>query len=385
MMEVYFDNSATTACSEGVINIVTEVMRKAYGNPSSMHNKGVEAEKYCKTAAEQIAGQLKVSPKEILFTSGGTESNNLAIKGVAYAYRRTGNHIITSRVEHASVLRVVAELEKEGFDVTYLNVDKYGCIDLEEYEKSLREDTILTTVMMVNNEIGTRQPIEEMTAIKRRVCPNSFFHTDAVQGFGKYRVNPVKMGVDLLSISGHKFHGPKGIGALYIKNNVRIVAQIVGGGQQNDLRSGTHPVPGIAGIGLAAKEAYDDFDKKVSKLYELKKHLSEELLKIEGVKLLGPQAEAGAPHIVSASFAPVRSEVLLHSLESKGIYVSSGSACSTNKPGHSGTIKAIGTDSKDADSVIRFSFCETNTIEEIDYCIEALNELLPKLKRYSRK
>lgn len=385
MREIYFDNSATTVCSEGVINIVTEVMRNAYGNPSSMHNKGVEAENYCKNAAEQLANELKVSPKEILFTSGGTESNNLAIKGVAYAYRRTGNHIITSKVEHPSVSKVVNELEKEGFDVTYLTVDKTGRIDLDEYEKSLRPDTILTTVMMVNNEIGTRQPIEEMVAIKKRVCPNSFFHTDAVQGFGKYKAHPNKMGVDLLSISGHKFHGPKGIGALYIKNSVRVIPQMIGGGQQNDLRSGTHPVPGIAGLGLAAKEAYVDFDKKTEYLYGLKAHLREGLSKIDGVRLLGPELMEGAPHIVSATFAPVRSEVLLHSLETKGIYVSSGSACSTNKPGYSNTILAIGTDKKEADSVIRFSLCDINTIEEIDYCLEVLNEMLPKLKKYSRK
>lgn len=385
MREIYFDNSATTVCSEGVINIVTEVMRNSYGNPSSMHNKGVEAENYCKEAAVRLADELKVSPKEILFTSGGTESNNLAIKGVAYAYRRTGNHIITSKVEHPSVLKVVADLEKEGFDVTYLTVDGTGRINLEEYEKSLRPDTILTTVMMVNNEIGTRQPIEEMAAIKKKVCPKSFFHTDAVQGFGKYRVHPVKMGVDLLSISAHKFHGPKGIGALYIKNNVRIIPQILGGGQQNDLRSGTHPVPGIAGLGLAAKEVYEDFENKQKYLYDLKKHLVSGLETIDGVRILGPSVEEGAPHIVSAAFSPVRSEVLLHSLEAKWIYVSGGSACSTNKPGHSNTIKAIGTDAKDSDSVIRFSLCDLNTVEEIDYCIEVLNEMLPKLKKYSRK
>lgn len=385
MREVYLDNSATTRCSEGVIEAMTEVMRNAYGNPSSKHNKGVEAENYCKKATEMLAAELKCQPKEILFTSCGTESNNLAIKGIVYAYHRTGKHIITSKVEHPSVSKVVAELEKEGFEVTYLNVDKNGMVDVSEYESVLRPDTILTTIMMVNNEVGSRQPIEELAAVKKRVCPNSFFHTDAVQGFGKYKVHPTKMGVDLLSISGHKFHGPKGIGALYIKNGVRIKPQMLGGGQQNDLRSGTHAVPGIVGLGQAAKEAYEDFDKKTEYLYECKKHLREGLLTIEGVKLLGPDAKGGAPHIVSASFAPVRSEVLLHALEAKGIYVSSGSACSSNKPGLSNTILAIGTPREKADSVIRFSLCEDNTIEEMDYCIETLKEMLPKLKKYSRK
>lgn len=385
MREIYLDNSATTKCSEGVISIVSEAMRNAYGNPSSMHNKGVEAENYCKKAAEILATELKVQPKEIVFTSGGTESNNLAIKGVAYAYRRTGNHIITTKVEHPSVLKVVKQLEDEGFEVTYLSVDKTGKVSLEEYERVLRKDTILTTIMMVNNEIGSRQPIEELATIKKRVCPGSFFHTDAVQGFAKYKVHPNRMGIDLLSISGHKFHGPKGIGALYIRNGVRVIPQMIGGGQQNDLRSGTHPVPGIAGLGQAVLEAYTDFDEKIRHLYECKSYLTEKLSEIEGVRILGPKINDGAPHIVSAAFPPVRSEVLLHSLETKGIYVSSGSACSTNKPGLSNTVMAIGTDKSTADSVIRFSLTEDNTIDEIEYCIQVLKDMLIKLKKYSRK
>lgn len=385
MREVYFDNSATTRCSQGVIEIVTKVMRDDYGNPSSMHNMGVRAENYCKKTAEILANLLKVQPKEIVFTSCGTESNNLAIRGVAHAYKRVGNHIITSVVEHPSVLKVVKQLEEEGFEVTYLDVDKNGLIDVKTYESALRDDTILTTIMMVNNEIGTRQPIEELAAIKKKVAPKSFFHTDAVQGFGKYKIHPSKMGVDLLSISGHKFHGPKGIGALYIRNGVRVISQMLGGGQQNDLRSGTHPVPGIAGLGQAALEAYTDFDEKIKKLYQCKSYLVEKLREIEGVVILGPSVDDGAPHIVSAAFPPVRSEVLLHALEDKGIYVSSGSACSSNRPGHSSTIKAIGTDTTLSESVIRFSMSDENEKEDVDYTVAVLNELLPKLRKYSRK
>lgn len=385
MREVYFDNSATTRCSEGVISVMNSVMREAYGNPSSMHNKGVEAERYCREAAEILAKELKVSAKEILFTSGGTESNNLAIKGIAHAYHRAGKHIISSKIEHPSVLRVLNFLETQGFEITYLNVDSRGMVNPGEYEKVIRPDTILTSIMLVNNEIGSRQPIEELTAIKRKLCPNSFFHTDAVQGFAKFRVHPNKLGVDALSISGHKFHGPKGIGALYIRNGVRIIPEMLGGGQQNDLRSGTHPVPGIAGLGEAVKEAYSDFDNTVNRIFECKKHLCECLSEIEGVKILGPDLENAACHIVSVSFSPVRSEVLLHALEAKGIYVSSGSACSSNKPGYSNTVLAIGVDKSEADSVIRFSLSKENTLDDVDYCVDVLNEVLPKLKKYSRK
>lgn len=385
MKEIYFDNSATSKCSEGVIAVVTETMRNAYGNPSSMHNKGVEAENYCKNAAEILAKELKVQPKEILFTSGGTESNNLAIKGVAYAYRRTGNHIITSKIEHPSVLKVVKQLESEGFEITYLTVDKEGRVSPDDYEKALRPDTILTTIMMVNNEIGSVQPIDELVRIKKKVAPHSIFHTDAVQGFAKYRILPVKSGIDLLSISAHKFHGPKGIGALYVRNGIRLVSQMLGGGQQNDLRSGTHPVPGIAGLGQAVKEAYTDFEEKIKHIYDCKNYFINRLSEIEDVYIIGPKPEDGAPHIISASFPPVRSEVILHSLETKGIYVSSGSACASNRPGYSHTLKAIGIDQQLADSVIRFSLSEENTREEIDYCIDVLNEILPKLKKYSRK
>lgn len=385
MKEIYFDNSATTKCSEGVISIVTQVMSNDYGNPSSMHQKGVEAEKYCKDAAEILAKELKCSPKEIIFTSGGTESDNLAIKGVAYAYRRTGNHIITSKIEHPAVLNVVKQLEKEGFEVTYLNVDKTGCVSVEDYERALRPDTILTTIMMVNNEIGSVQPIEALVKIKKKVVPNSFFHTDAIQSFGKYRISASKLGVDLISISAHKFHGPKGIGALYVRNGVRLISQMLGGGQQNDLRSGTHPVPGIAGMGQAVKEIYTDFESKTEYLYNCKKYFIDKLKGIKDVHIIGPAADEGAPHIISAAFPPVRSEVLLHSLEAKGIYVSSGSACASNKPGYSSTLKAIGIEQRLADSVIRFSLSNLNTKEEIDYCVDLINEILPKLKKYSRK
>ena len=385
MKEVYFDNSATTACSEGVIRIVSEVMRDAYGNPSSMHMMGVEAEKYCKNAAQTLADLLKVSPDEILFTSGGTESNNLAIKGAAYAYQRLGRHIITTQVEHPSVYNVTAQLEKEGFEVSYLPVNAEGIVEPQSYLNALRADTILTSIMTVNNEIGSRQPVEELAKIKNDNNPDSIFHTDAVQAFSKYRIYPAKAGIDLLSVSGHKFHAPKGVGALYIRKGVRVIPQILGGGQQHAMRSGTHPVPQIAGLGLAAAEAYTDFENKISHLCGLREYMIDALMKIEGVVLIGPSKENSAPHIVSAAFPPVRSEVLLHALEDKGIYVSSGSACSSNSAEASKTIRAIGIGKPLSDSVIRFSFCNTNTFEEIEYCIEMLKALLPILKKYARR
>ena len=386
MKEVYFDNAATSRCSEGVVRIVNQMMLEAYGNPSSMHGKGVEAEKYCRTAAETLAACLKVSPEEILFTSGGTESNNQAIKGAAYAYQRRGKHLITTQIEHPSVYRVMEGLEKEGFCVTYLPVNNDGLVEAETFQNALRDDTILTSIMTVNNETGARQPVELLAKIQKTQVPGALFHTDAVQGFAKYRLSPAKSGIDLLSISGHKFHGPKGIGALYIRKGVRIVPLLEGGGQQNGLRSGTHPVPLIAGLGQAAAEAYQGFDEKIKHLYTLKKCLTDGLSDMEDVYLLGTQdPKVSAPHIVSAAFVPVRSEVLLHALEEKGIYVSSGSACSSHNTRTSRTVSALGVEKAMADSVIRFSFCENNTTEEVQYCLETLQEILPVLKKYARR
>ena len=384
-MEAYLDNSATTRCLESVKDIVVKTMMEDYGNPSSRHRKGVEAERYLKEARETIAATMKVSEKEIFFTSGGTESNNWALIGAALANRRAGNHIITSAIEHAAVIQPMMYLEELGFCVTYLPVDGQGHVSLEDLKAALCQETILVSIMYVNNEMGAVEPIEEIGKIVKGYRPDILFHVDAIQAYGKYRIYPKRLGIDLLSVSGHKIHGPKGTGFLFVKEKTKIRPLILGGGQQRGMRSGTDNVPGIAGLGVAAGEAYQNFDKKVGHMYELKHRMSKGLCKLPEVTLKSDDGESSAPHIVSASFRGVRSEVLLHALEDRGIYVSSGSACSSNKKLPVSTVlKEIHLERELLETTLRFSFCEQTTVEEIDYCLEALGELLPVLRRYTR-
>ena len=387
-MEAYLDNSATTRCFDEVAQSMANIMMKVYGNPSSMHMMGVNAENEIKQAKETLAGLLKVSEKEILFTSGGTESDNLALIGCALANRRKGMHLITTKVEHPAILETMKYLEEQGFSVTYLDVDKYGRVSVEDVKTALTKETILVSIMHVNNEIGAVMPIEEIGAAIKNYDPSILFHVDAVQSFGKYKLHPKKMKIDLISVSAHKIHGPKGVGFLYINEKVKIKPIIFGGGQQKGLRSGTENVPGIAGLGLAAKLIYNDFDNSINKLYELKEHLAEELNGMEDVSVNGipcGDVRQSAPHVISASFRGVRAEVLLHALEAKGIYVSSGSACASNKPATSATLVAIGLDKDLLDSTIRFSLSVESTMEEIDYTISVLKDEIVKLKKYSRR
>ena len=383
-MEVYFDNSATTRCYDSVKDIVVKAMTEDFGNPSAMHLKGVEAEKYIKSSAESLARLLKVQEKEILFTSGGTESDNLALIGATLANKRSGNHIITTSVEHPAVSQPALFLQEQGFEVTYLPVDSRGVVKMDALKAVLREDTILVSVMYVNNEVGAVEPIEEISRIIKAKNPSVIFHVDAIQAYGKYVIRPKKQGIDLLSVSGHKIHGPKGVGFLYIRSGVKIKPLIYGGGQQNNLRSGTENVPGAAGLGVAAKEMYTDHEEKIRRLTELKDYMIDRLGEIEGTLVNSKKGTESAPQIVSVSFEGVRSEVLLHALEDKEIYVSSGSACSSHHPGISGTLKGIGLAQKYLDATIRISFGIFNTKEEIDYCIDTLKELLPVLRRYQR-
>lgn len=383
-MEAYFDNSATTRVLDPVREAVVKTMTQDYGNPSSRHKKGMEAEGYIKEAAEIIAGTLKVSPKEIIFTSGGSESNNMALIETAMANRRAGNHIISTAIEHASVYNPLAFLEEQGFEITYLPVDARGHISLEALKEAIRPETILVSVMYVNNEIGAVEPIEEISRVIRKQNPDILFHVDAIQAYGKFVIRPKRQGIDLLSVSGHKIHGPKGVGFLYVDQRVKIRPLIYGGGQQRGMRSGTENVPGIAGLGAAAKEMYTNHKEKVKALQDLKDYMLERLGEVEGVTLNSFPGEESAPQIVSASFAEIRSEVLLHALEEKEIYVSSGSACSSNHPAVSGTLKGIGLKPELLDATLRFSFGLFNTREEVDYCVEVLKELLPVLRRYTR-
>jgi len=393
-MEAYFDNSATTRVDEKVIDIVERVMREDFGNPSSKHMKGVEAEKYLRTARNQIAGILKVSEKEIIFTSGGTESNNMAVIGAAMARKRRGKHIIATCFEHPSVLEPLKYLEHyvcpdgESFEITYLPVNNKGHISLEDLGNAVRNDTILVTAMMVNNETGAVQDTAAIGRIVKEKNPDCIYHTDVIQAFGKYEIFPRKMNIDMLSVSGHKFHGPKGTGFLYKNEKVRIEPLILGGGQQKGMRSGTDNVPGIAGIGLAAETAYSNLDSNVHHLLELKNALMQGLTRLNPgqresyIKINSSPGYESAPHIVSVTFFPVKSEVMLHALEERGIYVSSGSACSSNKPGLSGTLQSVGLTKKEADCTIRFSFSKYNTLEEVDYALGQISDVYNMLKRF---
>lgn len=384
-MEAYLDNSATTRCLERVTDRMVRAMREDYGNPSSLHTKGVEAEHSIRSAKEFFADNLKVNEKEIFFTSGGTESNNLALLGTAYANQRAGKHLITSAIEHPSVQNTMKHLESQGFRVTFLPVNAEGIVSLEALREALCEETILVSVMHVNNEIGSVQPLEEIAGILRGQARKPLFHVDAIQSYGKYRIHPKKTGIDLLSVSGHKIHGPKGVGVLYVNEKVKIRPVIFGGEQQKGLRSGTENVPGIAGIAEAAAACYEGLDEKAAKLYQLKERFVSGIRALEGTVLNGPEGRAGAPHIVSVSFEGVKSEVLLHALEEKGIYVSAGSACSSNRPAVSHTLQGIGVKKELLGSTLRFSFSFETEEAQIDYCLQELKTLLPVLRRYVRR
>lgn len=384
-MEVYFDNAATTRCEKRAAELMQRILLEDYGNPSSLHKKGMEAEAHMKTAASQLARILKVAEKELIFTSGGTESNNLALIGTALANRRAGKHIITTEIEHASVYNPLIFLEEQGFEVTYLPVDHAGVLSLEALEQAVRDDTILVSMMHVNNEIGTIEPVEQAAELIHEKNPGTLIHVDAIQSFGKLRIYPRRMGIDLLSASGHKIHGPKGVGFLYVKERTKIKPFIYGGGQQKNMRSGTENVAGVAALGAAAETIHENFDEKIARLYELRAYFAEKLQALEGVTLNGASGEKSAPHIVSAAFAGIRAEVLLHALEGRGIYVSTGSACSSNHPAISGTLRAIGVKRELLDATVRFSMSVESTREEADYVIGQLAELLPQLRRFCRR
>ena len=344
-MECYLDNAATTRPFSEVCDLVTRVMYEDFGNPSSLHMKGVIAERYVRQAREQIAKTLKCAAKNIVFTSGGTESNNMALIGSALANARAGKHIITTCFEHAAVYEPLLYLEKMGYEVTYLPVDSMGHVSEETLENALRKDTILVSTMLVNNEVGAILDVEKFSKIVKAFNKDIIFHVDAIQAYGKMNIYPKRMGIDLLSVSGHKIHGPKGTGFLYIGDKVKIHPYIHGGGQQQGMRSGTENVPGIAGLSLAAEKMYANLEENRKHLYELKQYFVSHIGEVDGAVVNACDASAveeTAPHIVSVSFDGVRSEVLLHALEEKEIYVSAGSACSSNKPAPSKTLQGIG-------------------------------------------
>ena len=393
-MECYLDNAATTRPLDNVIDIMNETMKISYANPSSKHIKGFEAERFVEEAREKIAKTLKAKKSEIIFTSCGTESNNQAIIMGAATRKRYGNKIVTTCFEHASVYQSMEVLAKEGYDITYLPVDKLGHIKDEDLLNAIDNETIMLSFMLVNNEIGALADAEHIIKLAREKNPDILIHIDAIQGYGKFEINTKKLGADFISVSGHKFHAPKGIGFLYVRDGVRITPYIVGGGQQKNLRSGTLNVPGIAAIGAAAESMYTNHKEKIDKLYGIKEKFVRDLLEafpdctINGVDITGDLAaniRETAPQIVSVSFKNVKAEVLLHALEEKGIYVSSGSACSSHHPDYSGTLKGIGLDEALLDSTLRFSFGMFTEQEMTDYAIEMLKELVPTLSKYRRR
>ncbi len=391
-MEIYLDHAATTWVYPQVADRITGILCGKFGNPSSMHKKGYEAEKIVRESAKTLAGILKTQEKEIYFTSGGTESNNWALWGAAQAAKRRGRRIITSAVEHPSVSAPLEVLEKQGFEVVRIGVDDKGILDPAELEKAVNEETILVSVMLVNNEIGAVQDVREISRRVKERKPDVLFHVDAIQAFGKQEIHPKQMGIDLLSVSGHKIHGPKGSGFLYVSDKARILPLLYGGGQQNGMRSGTDNVPGIAGLAAAAEKMYDNLSENTARMKAARDMLAAGIRHLEKTVIHGPlgAAEEGqdpadaAPHIVNASFLGIRSEVLLHALEERGIYISAGSACSSHKRAPSPTLSAIGCSKAELESAVRFSFCEETAAEEIEETLRALSELVPMLRRYTR-
>lgn len=384
-MEAYLDNSATTRVLPEVVELMNKIYLEDYGNPSSKHLKGIESERYILDAKEIIAKTLKAKPEEILFTSGGTESDNTALFGVMRANTRRGKHMITTMIEHHAILATAHQLEKEGYEVTYLPVDKYGQVSPESLKEAIRPDTVLVSVMHTNNEIGSVNNLEELSKVVKDANPEIYFHTDAVQGYTKSIIIPKRLGIDLLSVSGHKIHGPKGVGFLYVNEKVKMNPFVYGGGQQSGRRSGTENVPGIAGMALAAKTLYDDFDNEINKLYELKDYLVNRLSDIEGTVINGHTGRDSAPHIVSVSVRGVRAEVLLHALEEKGVYVSSGSACASNRNTVSETLASINIERDLLDSTIRLSFSIFTTMDEVKYAADCIEEIIPELRKYTRR
>lgn len=387
MDEVYLDNGATTRPSEGVIKKMTEVLQVAYGNPSSLHRKGQQAEQYVKEARNCIAQALRVPDTTLYFTSGATESSNTAILGVASCLGKRGRHILTAKGEHPATSEPLARLQEKGFEIEYIDLDEYGRIRLESLEKKLRNDTILVTCLHVNNETGVIQPVDQMGEIIHTRSPLAVFHVDAVQSFGKLRLDPIQWKIDLMSTSAHKIHGPKGCGFLYIRRDLYLPSLLVGGGQERHFRSGTENVPGIAGYGEAVREAYAHREDACRHMQQLKERLYNGLTqRIDGITINGAPMEDSAPHVLNLRIRDVRSEVLLHALEEYGVYISSGSACSSNKPEQkSPALHALGLDAEAVDQSVRISFSRMNTEEDIDTCIAAMETVIPMLRRFTPK
>ena len=384
-MKAYLDNAATTSVDAKAVEVMERAFREDFANPSSLHKMGFEAEQYVKSARDTFSRLLKCGKKNLVFTSGGTEGNNTAIVGTALFKESRGKHILVSAIEHPSVSEPVKFLKGRGWDIEVLPVDSEGYVSAEDLKQRIRSDTVLVSVMHVNNEIGTVEPVEELGAVVREANPDCFFHVDDIQGFGKIGLDIKKAGIDFLTASAHKIHGPKGSGLLYISDRASHIPPFMqGGGQQDGLRSGTVNVPGIAGFECAAGIAFEGMDEAFERVRGLKKSFLSGLSDIEGISLKGP--EEGSPYITSLTVEGIRAEVLLHALEEYDIFISSGSACASNKAHKvSPTLSGIGASKEDMESTVRFSFSRETTAEETEYTVDALHTIIPGLRRFKRR
>lgn len=380
VMEIYFDNSATTKPYDEVIEVIAETMKNYYGNPSSAHRLGLISETKMSESREILAKTINCTKEEIIFTSGGSESNNFLIRG----FVKEGSHIITTKIEHPSVLNMCKELEKSGVMVTYLNVDNRGKINISELENSICKDTQVVSIMHVNNEIGTLQDIYSIGKLIKEKSSRIKFHVDAVQSYGKYKIDVQKAKIDLMSVSSHKIHGPRGIGFAYVRKGLVPKPLIFGGGQERNLRSGTENLASMSGFAKAAEIIYENREQNYIKILDLKSYFISRLQSIDNIKINSPISEDFSPYVLSVSFIGVRSEVLLHLLEEGGIYVSTGSACSSKDTKDSHVLKSIGLKDKEIKGTIRFSFSEYNTREEVDYTIDVLDKSLRFLRRVGK-
>ena len=382
---IYFDNAATTRAADEVAERVRYMLLENFGNPSAQSMMGVRAENELNDARKIMAKSINALPEEIYFTSGGTEDDNWAIFGTAEGYKRSGKHMITTSIEHPAVAEPMERLRQKGWEVTVLDVDKNGYIDLDALRDSIREDTVLVSIILVNNEVGTIQDASAVGKLIKEKNPNTLFHADAVQAFGKYPIDVRKMGIDMLSMSGHKIHGPKGVGFFYMKKGLKVRPIIYGGGQERGQRSATENTPGIVGLAKAVELAMENMEKSHNTVMEIKKTLADGILKeIPKTHINGPSIEEASPYVLNVSFNGLRSEVLLHALEEKEIYVSAGSACSSKKKGGSHVLRSLGLSEERIEGAIRFSFCRYNTVEEALFCLEVLKEKTAFLRKYMR-
>lgn len=383
-MQIYFDNSATTPVLSAVAEIYQHVSNDCFGNPSSLHRLGVTSEKAIRCSRQAIAASLSCSENEIYFTSGGTEGNNLLLQGIARAHGKRKRHIITSPIEHPSVGKVFKMLGKEGYDIEMLPVDRLGQIDMSYLQNAIREDTLLVSIMHVNNEVGTSQKLKDISKIIRSKS-EAYFHTDAVQSFGKLPIDVSCAGVDMLTVSGHKIHAPKGTGAIFIRKGIRIEPLMYGGGQENNIRPGTENVPGIAALGKATELAMADMESFRASTGALCGYIIKELTDRLPDIIVNSDTKANAPHILNLSVLGVKAEVLLHSLEEKNIYVSTGSACSSRKKDVSHVLKAIGCRETEMDSSIRLSFSSQNNMNEANIFVDTMVDIVKELRTFSRR